>query len=87
MQVASHLNRELSGTLTITIAARDLGSLPLEGTIDIIIILEDVNDYVPTFINLPYIDTITEELISVVSVVTVEEKDLDKSPEGVVGLH
>ena len=84
VQVASRLDRELSGTLTITIAARDLGSPPLEDTIDIIIILEDVNDYVPTFINLPYIGNITEEMIPVESVITVEAIDLDEGPEGVV---
>ena len=84
VQVASRLDRELSGTLTITIAARDLGFPPLEDTTDIIIILEDVNDYVPTFINLPYIGNITEEMIPVESVITVEAIDLDEGPEGVV---
>ena len=82
--VASRLDRELSSSLIITIAARDLGSPPLEDTIDIIIILEDVNDYVPTFINLPYVGSVTEELLSIVSVVTVEAMDLDEGPEGVV---
>ena len=84
VQVASRLDRELSSTLTVTIAARDLGSPPLEDTIDIIIILEDVNDYVPTFINLPYVGTVTEESFPVVSVVIVEALDLDEGFEGVV---
>ena len=61
--IASHLDREISSILTITIAARDLGTPPMamEDTIDNIVILLDVNDYVPKFVNLPYVGTVTEE--------------------------
>ena len=82
VQVANQLDHEISSTLTITIAARDLGTPPMEDTIDIIIVLMDVNDYVPTFINLPYIGSVTEELRAVEHVVTVEAVDLDEGANG-----
>ena len=84
VQVARQLNREISSTLIVTIAARDLGSPALEDTIDIIIVLTDVNDYVPTFINLPYVGTVTEEVTAVAQVVTVEAVDLDEGLNGTV---
>ena len=84
VQVARQLNREISSTLTITIAARDLGSPALEDTTDIVIVLTDVNDYVPMFINLPYVGTVTEEIIAVAQVVIVEAVDLDEGLNGTV---
>ena len=84
VQVASQLDREISSTLTIIIAARDLGTPPMEDTIDIVIVLMDVNDYVTAFINLPYIGSVTEELRAVEYVVTVEAVDLDEGVNGTV---
>ena len=82
--VASRLDREVSSILTITIAARDLGTPPMEDTIDIIVILLDVNDYVPTFINLPYVGTVTEEELDPAVRVTIEALDLDEGSGGIV---
>ena len=84
VQVAIQLDREMSDTLIITIAARDLGTPPMQDTIDIIIVLMDVNDYVPTFINLPYVGSVTEELYAVEHVVTVGAVDLDEGANGTV---
>ena len=84
VQVAIQLDREMSDTLIITIAAMDLGTPPMEDTIDIIIVLLDVNDYVPTFINLPYVGSVTEELYAIEHVVTVEAVDLDEGTNGTV---
>lgn len=84
VQVAGRLDREVSSTLTVTIAARDLGTPPLEDTVDIIIILTDVNDYTPVFINLPYNGSVTEEGFPVMNIVTVEAVDLDEGSEGTV---
>ena len=84
VQVAMQLDREMSNTLIITIAARDLGTPPMEDTIDIIIVLMDVNDYVPMFINLPYVGSVTEELYAVEHVVTVEAVDFDEGTNGTV---
>ena len=84
VQVASQLDREMSDTLIITIAAIDLGTPPMEDTIDIIVVLLDVNDYVPTFINLPYIGSVTEGRFPGEHLVTVEAVDLDEGTNGTV---
>ena len=82
--VTSRLDCEISSILIITIIARDLGTPPMEDTINIIIILLDVNDYVPTFVNLPYVGTVTEEELNVVVTVAIEALDLDEGNEGIV---
>ena len=84
VQIASRLDREINSILTITIAARDLGTPPMEDTINIIITLLDVNDYVPKFVNLPYVGTVTEEELDSVVTVAIEAVDLDEGPGGIV---
>jgi len=84
IQVASSLDREVNSVLVITIAARDLGTPPLQDTVDITINLTDINDFVPVFVNQPYVGSVTEELFPVVTVLTVEAVDLDEGSNGTV---
>ena len=84
IQVASSLDREVNIILVITIAARDLGTPSLQDTVDITINLTDINDFVPVFVNQPYIGSVTEELFPIVTILTVEAVDLDEGSNGTV---
>ena len=82
--VSSPLDRESGEIVNLTIAARDRGIPPQQDTLNIVIYLLDVNDFVPSFSQTSYELSINEGSIIGARVGQVEAVDNDQGPNGTV---
>ena len=72
------LDYELEQTHMFTVVATDSGTNPLNGTLDVTIVVEDLNDHPPIITDFPMSPSIPEDAPSglVVGVVTAQDGDL-----------
>uniref|UniRef100_A0A2K5L1M1 Protocadherin Fat 4 n=1 Tax=Cercocebus atys TaxID=9531 RepID=A0A2K5L1M1_CERAT len=82
--VAKPLDREKTPTYHLTVQAADRGSPALTGTGTISVIVDDVNDNVPTFASKAYFTTIPEDAPTGTDVLLVNASDADASTNAVV---
>lgn len=78
------LDREQLDRLTISIIATDKGSPRMETTINFTIIVEDVNDHNPEFLQSTYSLTVREDIARGTSLVQVQAHDQDIGTNGQV---
>ena len=86
LTLTSPLDRErgTGGTVALVVAARDQGLPPLEDTISVVIVIEDVNDFPPTFQEESYEGSVREGVRSGLEVIQVVALDGDEGSGGVV---
>ena len=86
LTLTAPLDREegTGGTITLIIAARDQGLPPLQDTITVVIVIEDVNDFFPQFQEPSYEASVIEGVRSGFEVTQVVAMDGDEGPGGVV---
>ena len=82
--ISSTLDRERGEVVNLTVAARDHGVPPLQDTINVVISLLDVNDYVPSFSQTSYELLVNENVVNGTRVGQVEADDRDQGPNGTV---
>ena len=82
--VSASLDREVSATVRLTVAARDSGDPNLQDTISLVINLLDVNDFAPQFSQDSYEVTINEGSRIGSSVAQIIAVDLDDGVNGTV---
>ena len=82
--ISSPLDREAGDIVNITVAARDSGMPPLQDTIQVLVYLLDVNDFVPTFEATSFEVSVMEELPVGTSVFQVQAIDMDVGLNGTV---
>ena len=83
--VSSPLDRERGAIVNLTIAARDRGvPAPLQNTIQVVVRLIDVNDYVPVFSQDFYIFTVNENSRLNTRVAQLSATDLDEGINGML---
>ena len=81
--VSSPLDRERGAIVNLTVAARDHGiPAPLQNTIQVVVRLIDVNDYIPTFPQDFYIVTVNENSRLNTRVAQLTAVDLDEGVNG-----
>ncbi|XP_035289609.1 protocadherin Fat 3-like [Anguilla anguilla] len=76
------LDRETMDSYWLTVCATDRGVVPLYGTIEIYIRVDDVNDNAPLTSDPIYHPTVTENLPKDVSVIQIQAQDLDAIVSG-----
>ena len=84
--LTASLDRE-GGTgeiVNLTVAARDRGIPPLQDTINVVIFIEDVNDFSPVFQQESFEESVSEGVRTGLSVLQVLAFDGDEGPGGVV---
>uniref|UniRef100_A0A8C5P425 FAT atypical cadherin 4 n=1 Tax=Jaculus jaculus TaxID=51337 RepID=A0A8C5P425_JACJA len=84
LQVTQSLDRETREHFVLTITAADLGSPPLTGTGTISVIVDDVNDNVPTFSSKKHFTEIPEDAPTGTDVLLVNASDADTSTNAVI---
>ena len=84
VEVSGPLDRELQGIYNLTVAARDRGMPPLQDTIHVVVRLQDVNDYTPSFAQPSYSVNIAENSGIGSTVAQVVAEDLDEGTNGTV---
>uniref|UniRef100_A0A2K5E9P2 FAT atypical cadherin 4 n=1 Tax=Aotus nancymaae TaxID=37293 RepID=A0A2K5E9P2_AOTNA len=84
LRVTQSLDRETKEHFVLTITATDSGSPALTGTGTISIIVDDVNDNVPTFASKAYFTTIPEDAPTGTDVLLVNASDADASTNAVI---
>ena len=81
--VSSPLDREQGAIVNLTVAARDQGvPVPLQNTIQVVVRLNDVNDYTPTFSQDFYSFTVNENSRLNTRVARLTATDLDEGANG-----
>ena len=87
--LTASLDREqgTGGVVTLVVAARDQGLPPLEDTISIVIVIEDVNDFAPSFLEDSYEESVRETARIGFSVTQVTAVDGDEGSGGMVTYH
>ena len=81
--ISSSLDRERGAVVNLTVAARDRGvPLPLQDTIQVVVKLTDVNDYIPTFTQDDYTFTVNENSRLNTRVGQLMATDLDQGENG-----
>uniref|UniRef100_A0A2K6SJR2 FAT atypical cadherin 4 n=1 Tax=Saimiri boliviensis boliviensis TaxID=39432 RepID=A0A2K6SJR2_SAIBB len=84
LRVTQSLDRETKEHFVLTITATDSGSPALTGTGTINVIVDDVNDNVPTFASKSYFTTIPEDAPTGTDVLLVNASDADTSTNAVI---
>ncbi|MBZ3877696.1 Protocadherin Fat 4 [Sciurus carolinensis] len=84
LEVTQSLDRETKEHFVLTITATDSGSPALTGTGTINVIVDDVNDNVPTFASKMYFITIPEDAPTGTDVLLVNASDADASTNAVI---
>uniref|UniRef100_A0A2K5Q1K7 FAT atypical cadherin 4 n=1 Tax=Cebus imitator TaxID=2715852 RepID=A0A2K5Q1K7_CEBIM len=84
LRVTQSLDRETKEHFVLTITATDSGSPALTGTGTINVIVDDVNDNVPTFASKAYFTTIPEDAPTGTDVLLVNASDADASTNAVI---
>ena len=89
ISLTAPLDREggTGGVVNLVIAARDQGVPPLQDTINVIIEIEDVNDFSPQFVEDVYKASVREGVRSGFGVIRVTAEDGDAGSGGVVSYH
>lgn len=89
VSLTAPLDREggSGGVVTLVIAARDQGIPPLQDTINIVIVIVDVNDFAPQFQEEVYEASVREGVRSGFGVTQVIAEDGDEGPGGVVSYY
>uniref|UniRef100_A0A1I7XG09 Cadherin domain-containing protein n=1 Tax=Heterorhabditis bacteriophora TaxID=37862 RepID=A0A1I7XG09_HETBA len=82
--VTTQLNREEKSSYTITVSVSDGGVPPLSSSIQIEVIIDDVNDNAPQFSSQNYTASIPEDIAVGTSFLQVSATDLDIGNNGVV---
>ncbi|XP_036985754.2 protocadherin Fat 4 isoform X1 [Artibeus jamaicensis] len=84
LRVTQSLDRETKEHFALTVTAIDSGSPALTGTGTINVIVDDVNDNVPTFASKLYLTTIPEDAPTGTDVLLVSASDADASTNAVI---
>ncbi|KAF4011869.1 hypothetical protein G4228_003419 [Cervus hanglu yarkandensis] len=84
LRVTQSLDRETKEHFVLLITATDSGSPALTGTGTINVIVDDINDNVPTFASKMYFTTIPEDAPTGTDVILVNASDIDASTNAVI---
>ncbi|XP_046512183.1 protocadherin Fat 4 isoform X3 [Equus quagga] len=84
LRVTQSLDRETKEHFVLVITATDAGSPALTGTGTINVIVDDINDNVPTFASRMYLTTIPEDAPTGTDVLLVNASDADASTNAVI---
>ena len=82
LKLLKRLDREEKDRYNVTVIATDNGSLPLTSSMEITVIVRDVNDNPPVFFQLSYNATVKENLPPGLSIFTVQASDEDTGLNG-----
>ncbi|XP_067898848.1 protocadherin Fat 4 [Heterodontus francisci] len=87
LQLTGELDREEVSNYTLTVIATDKGEPPLSSSMDITVIVLDVNDNTPIFQQLLYEVEISENTLSGIDLIQLTATDLDEGANGQVRYH
>ncbi|XP_067849588.1 protocadherin Fat 4 [Heptranchias perlo] len=87
LQLTGELDREVVSNYTLTVIATDKGEPPLSSSMDVTVIVLDVNDNTPVFQQLLYEVEISENTFSGIDLIQVTATDLDEGTNGQVRYH
>ena len=89
ISLSAPLDREggTGGVVTLVIAAQDQGIPPLQDTISIVVVIDDVNDFAPQFTEVVYEASVREGVRSGFGVTRVIAEDGDEGLGGVVSYY
>lgn len=79
-----HLDRELEEVITVTVTVRDKGSPQLSSSMNLTVLVEDVNDHDPVFSQASYSVLIYEDTPRGASLLTIQASDNDTGNNGEV---
>ncbi|XP_059821083.1 protocadherin Fat 4 [Hypanus sabinus] len=87
LRLIGELDREEVSNYTLTVIATDKGEPPLSSSMDITVIVLDVNDNAPVFQQALYEVEISENTLSGIDLIQVTAADLDEGTNGQVRYH
>ncbi|XP_062902616.1 protocadherin Fat 4 isoform X2 [Mobula hypostoma] len=87
LRLTGELDREEVSNYTLTVIATDKGEPPLSSSMDITVIVLDVNDNPPVFQQVLYEVEISENTLSGIDLIQVTAADLDEGTNGQVRYH
>ncbi|XP_043530022.1 protocadherin Fat 4 isoform X1 [Chiloscyllium plagiosum] len=87
VRLMGELDREEVSNYTLTVIATDKGDPPLSSTMDVTVIVLDVNDNPPVFEQLLYEVELSEDTLSGVDLIQVTATDLDEGANGQIRYH
>ncbi|XP_078395822.1 protocadherin Fat 4 isoform X1 [Cetorhinus maximus] len=87
LRLTGELDREEVSNYTLTVIATDKGEPPLSSTMDVTVIVLDVNDNTPIFQQVLYEVEISENTLSGVDLIQVAATDLDEGANGQIRYH
>jgi hypothetical protein len=82
LKLLRQLDREEKDRYSVTLIATDNGSIPLNSSMEITIIVRDVNDNPPLFFQLTYNATVKENIPAGSSIITAQASDKDAGLNG-----
>ncbi|XP_038648329.1 protocadherin Fat 4 isoform X1 [Scyliorhinus canicula] len=87
LRLTGELDREDISNYTLTVVATDKGKPPLSSTMDVTVIVLDVNDNIPVFQKILYEVEISENTLSGVDLIQVTATDLDEGANSQIRYH
>uniref|UniRef100_UPI00398F28FC protocadherin Fat 4 n=1 Tax=Pristiophorus japonicus TaxID=55135 RepID=UPI00398F28FC len=87
LRLTGELDREDVANYTLTVIATDKGEPPLSSSMDVTVIVLDVNDNTPVFQQLLYKVEISENTLSGIDLIQVTATDFDEETNGQVRYH
>ncbi|XP_072351783.1 protocadherin Fat 4 isoform X2 [Scyliorhinus torazame] len=87
LRLTGELDREEISNYTLTVIATDKGKPPLSSTMDVTVIVLDVNDNIPVFQQILYEVEISENTLSGVDLIQVTATDLDEGANSQIRYH
>lgn len=82
MKLKKYLDRETKDSYKLVVTASDHGTPPLTSSVDVTVVVNDVNDNPPTFPKSQYNCTVAENLVRGVAVCYVTATDPDTGVNG-----